>query len=105
MNLLHILNSTFAIPIEQLKDGIVRRADRAYADTHRLTEWLTEQAPVPSWAQRAAATWIIELWMQERDGCEATQLLTVDGKYTRLLRDFSMADIIAIRHSLRQAMR
>jgi hypothetical protein len=40
------------------------------------------------------------LWLSERDACDAKELLKVDEKYTRLLRDFSMSDIIAMRNEI-----
>ena len=100
MNLITILNNSFGLSIDQIEQGIVLRANKIYADTYFIQEWLKDESMVPDWANRAAASWLIEMWMQERDGCDAASLLKVDEKYTRLLRDFSLSDIIAMRNEL-----
>jgi len=100
MNLILVLNNSFGLSIDQIEQGIVLRANKIYADTYFIHDWLKDESMVPDWASRAAASWLIEMWMGERDGCEASNLLKVDEKYTRLLRDFSLSDIIAMRNEL-----
>ena len=100
MNLLNVLNHNFGLSIDQIEQGLILRANKIYADTYFINDWLKDETMVPDWASRAAASWLIEMWMSERDGCEASGLLKVDEKYTRLLRDFSLSDIIAMRNEL-----
>lgn len=100
MNLLTVLNDSFGLSVDQIEQGIVLRANKVYADTYFIADWLEDESLIPDWASRAAASWVIELWLSERDACDATKLLKVDEKYTRLLRDFSLSDIIAIRNEL-----
>lgn len=100
MNLLTVLNHSFGLSVEQIEQGIVLRANRVYADTYLIEDWFKDESLIPKWAKRAAASWLIELWLSERDACDASELLKVDEKYTRLLRDFSLSDIIAMRNEL-----
>lgn len=100
MNLLTVLNHSFGLSIEQIEQGIVLRANKVYADTYFIEDWFKDESLIPKWANRAAASWVIEMWLAERDACTASELLTVDEKYTRLLRDFTLSDIIAMRNEL-----
>jgi len=100
MNLITVLNNSFGLSLDQIEQGIVLRANKVYADTYFIQDWLKDEALIPRWANRAAASWVIEMWLSERDNCEASGLLKVDEKYTRLLRDFSLSDIIAMRNEL-----
>ncbi|MCI0507831.1 MAG: hypothetical protein L0Z73_17215 [Gammaproteobacteria bacterium] len=100
MNLLTVLNSSFGLSLEQIEQGIVLRANKVYADTYFIEDWLRDEKLIPKWASRAAASWVVEMWLSERDACASSELLGVDEKYTRLLRDFSLSDIIAMRSEL-----
>ncbi|HEY5603418.1 MAG TPA: hypothetical protein VIM41_09930 [Gammaproteobacteria bacterium] len=100
MNLLNVLNSSFGLSLDQIEQGIVLRANKMYADTYYIEDWLKDEKLVPDWACRAAASWLIEMWLAERDACNAAELLRIDEKYTRLLRDFTLSDIIAMRSEL-----
>ncbi|WP_455205640.1 hypothetical protein [Kaarinaea lacus] len=99
-SLLTELNSTFGFTAEQIKRGIACRVDGVDAEALDINKWIQSDGSMPSWAKRAAASWVIELWMNERDACEPTELLKVDNRYSRILKDFSMADIIAMRNSI-----
>ena len=100
MNLITVLNNSFDMSLDQIEQGIVLRANKIYADTYFIHDWIKDESLIPGWANRAAASWLIEMWLSERDGCDASSLLKVDEKYTRLLRDFSLSDIIAMRNEL-----
>ena len=100
MNLITVLNNSFGLSLDQIEQGIVLRANKVYADTYFIEDWLKDESLIPKWANRAAASWVIEMWLSERDSCDASGLLQVDEKYTRLLRDFSLSDIIAMRSEL-----
>lgn len=102
LNLIYVLHHSFAIPKHHIGSGIEQRAGQQ-VDAREIDFWIKESAELPEWAHQAAALWIIELWMQERDACEAQQLLKVDEKYTRLLRDYNMGQIIAMRNAIIQA--
>jgi len=101
MNLLQALHDSFGLSMGDIEKGLVSRAKKVYIDTHFLGDWIKDEDKVPQWAHRAAATWLMELWLEERDACESAQLLGVDEKYTRLFKDFSLSDIIAIRNAIR----
>jgi hypothetical protein len=101
LNLIQILGQTFHLDQDAICKGIEDHSQQQI-DAREISIWITDVESVPSWANRAAALWIIEFWMNERDTCEAEGLLRVDEKYTRLLRDFSMGDIITMRSQLAQ---
>ena len=103
MNLIRELHIAFSIPLRQIEQGIILRANKIYADTYFIEDWLNEEQLIPDWAKRAAAVWIIEMWMQERDNCGAATLLKIDEKYTRMLKDFSLADILVMRNQIKTA--
>ena len=112
-NLIHELNVAMGLSLDEIGSGLEARAvalqaqgqqsKGQQADAREIRLWVKPDAEVPDWARRAAALWVIEFWLNERDSCGAEQLLKVDEKYTRLLRDFSMGEIIAMRNQLMQA--
>lgn len=99
-NLIAELNQTFGFSLLEIQQGIARRVAGVDAEVLDISKWMNKVDTIPRWANRGAACWIIELWMAERDACEPTKLLQVDKKYTGLLRNFSMADIIAMRNEI-----
>jgi len=103
MNLLAVLNDSFGLSVDQIDQGIVLRANKVYADTYFIDDWLKDESLIPVWANRAAARWVIELWLSERDACDASNLLKIDEKYTRYLKDFSISEIISMRNELLRA--
>ena len=74
MNLLTVLNNSFGLSVEQIEQGIVLRANKVYADTYFIEDWLKDEKLIPNWASRAAASWLVELWLSERDNCDSTSL-------------------------------
>lgn len=102
-NLLAELNATFGFSVKQIQAAIAARVDGVDSDLLDIEKWIDETDVIPAWANRAAAKWIIELWMIDRDACDPTELLKVDKKYTRLLKNFSMAEIIAMRNEINKA--
>lgn len=100
MNLIRLLNLSFNIPTDEIERGIVSRAEAVYPDTHHMEQWIDHGEQVPPWAHRAAAKWLIELWMHERNECTPQTLLAIDKKYTTYLNGFSMGEIIAMQQSL-----
>jgi hypothetical protein len=106
-NLVHELNATMGLSLAEIGQGLEARAlaqqtQAQQADARELSLWTRPDAELPDWVRRAAALWVIEFWLNERDSCGADQLLKVDEKYTRLLRGFSMGEIIAMRNQLMQ---
>lgn len=109
VNLIHELNINMGLSVTEIGDGLEMRALRQLghahqADARELLLWIRPDAELPDWVRHAAALWVIEFWLNERDNCGAEQLLQVDAKYTRLLRDFSMGEIIAMRNQLTRAV-
>ena len=99
MNIIKTLH-TFGHTSEQIKSGITWHTDTPYPDTHSLDAWLEERKSVPDWVNRAAAKWLIELWMAERSECEANRLLAIDKKYTTYLKGFSVGEIAQMQYTL-----
>ncbi|WP_455210386.1 hypothetical protein [Kaarinaea lacus] len=99
-NLIAELNTRFGFSLQDIQLGIADRVEGVDADVLDVKKWLDNVDTIPSWANRGAAHWIIELWMSERDACEPNELLVVDKKYTRLLKHFSMGEIIAMRNEI-----
>lgn len=103
--LLQELNVEMGLSLEEISDAIAARlgtgADQLQQDQlQQIGQWLNGSKQIPDWANKAAALWVIELWMGERDVCHPGQLLAVDKKYTRLLRSYSMAEIVSFRCNL-----
>jgi len=96
-NLIVELKTTFGFSVDEIQHGLNNRTPGHTITTKDIEDWLAALPNIPSWAQKAAALWIVELWMYERDGCHAGALLAVDKKYTRLLHGFSLEEIIAMR--------
>jgi hypothetical protein len=99
-NLIHVLSTEFNKSEEEIRNGIAARVEGVDADLLDVNGWRTGNANVPKWARLAAARWIIELWLQERDACTASNLLKVDKRFTRLLSGFSMGEIISMRNDI-----
>ena len=99
-NLIAELHTRFGISLQDIQHGIAARVAGVDAEGIDIKKWVDNVDTQPGWARRAAARWIIELWMAERDTCGPTELLGVDKKYTALLKNFSMTDIIAMRNEV-----
>ena len=102
INLIVELHMKFGFSMQEIQQGIAVRVAGVDAEALDIKKWLDKVDTIPKWASRGAASWIIELWMAERDVCKPTELLQVDKKYTGLLKSFSMADIIAMRNEIVQ---
>lgn len=101
-NLICELGSTFGYTNDQIKNGIAQRNEGVDAIALNVEQWKHNDAAIPRWANRAAARWVIEIWMKERDSCDAAELLAVDKRFTRILSDFSMGEIISMRNEISQ---
>lgn len=99
-NLIVELNKSIGMSVEQIHQGLCQRTNNAAPSVADIQQWLVNSATIPEWVNKTAALWIIELWMGDRDACQAGSLLTVDKKYSRILRGFSMAEIISMRQQL-----
>jgi len=104
-NLIAELHDRFGYSVQDIQQGIAARVNGVDAEALDVKNWLDNVNTIPKWALHGAASWIIELWMAERDACEPTELLKVDKKYTALLKRFSMAEIIALRNDIIQRKR
>ena len=101
-NLICELTTTFGFTDEQIKQGIAQRNEGVDAIALNVEQWKKKDAAIPGWAKRAAARWVIEIWMKERDNCDAAELLAVDKRFSRILSGFSMGDIISMRNEINQ---
>jgi len=104
-NLIAELHNQFGYSVQDIQQGIAARVAGVDGEALDIKKWLDNVDTIPKWALRGAASWIIELWMAERDVCEPTELLRVDKKYTGLLKSFSMGEIIALRNDIIQHKR
>jgi hypothetical protein len=105
INLIAELHNRFGYAVADIQQGIAARVAGVDADALDVRKWLDNVDIIPKWASRGAAHWIIELWMAERDACKPDELLRVDKKYTGLLKNFSMAEIITLRNEIMQQKR
>jgi len=65
-------------------------------DRRKLIEWQQDKSLLPGWVERVAAQWIIELWQDERNQCDASDLWKTDTKYSKILSFLTMADIVGM---------
>lgn len=100
--LLQELNTEMGLSPEEISNAIATRTGTGADQLQQIGQWLSDSKRTPDWANKAAVLWVIELWMKERDVCHPSQLLAVDKKYTRLLRSYSMAEIISFRRDLQK---
>jgi hypothetical protein len=105
INLIAELHNRFGYTVADIQQGIAARVAGVDADALDVRKWLDNVDIIPKWASRGAAHRIIELWMTERDACKPDELLQVDKKYTGLLKNFSMAEIITLRNEIMQQKR
>ena len=100
MNLVFELQQNFDLSADDIAAGLARRAEEGCDIPRAIDKWLQQEAILPECVKKAAASWVIEFWLNERDQCEAARLLLVDKKYTRLLRDFTLVEVIALRNAV-----
>lgn len=80
----------------QLCAALAERSGHAAPTLHLLHAWDSGVIAMPAWVERFCAEWIVELWRSERSTCDARALLTIDRKYTRLLSDYSVGDLMTV---------
>lgn len=100
MSILQELKKEVGLSLDEIGNGLATRANTDFKQMKDLPDWLKNPDRIPSWVSRAAALWIVELWLNERDTCGPQRLLSIDKKYTHLLRSFSMGEIIGFRNQL-----
>ena len=119
MNIVRDIRDKLGLDTEQIKQGILqhcpggasanasyqpRRQTVSQAPTDHpnlvIDHWFLDSDQIPKWAKQAAARWVLEMWQEERDACTPSMLLSVDKKFTYILRGYSMAEIIALRNTL-----
>ena len=94
------IHTLFGFSVEHISQAIAQRALPGQDLSLDLGGCLQGDCDLPAWVERAAALWVMDLWTQERDACNSADLLTVDRKYSRILRRYSMADIISFRKEI-----
>lgn len=100
-NLIRELNQSMNFSLEQIQQGLSKRINDT-APMEVVEAWLKDDASMPETLRHTVVMWIMELWAKERDACTAKQLLDVDNKYSRILRDYNLTDIIAFKKELTQ---
>lgn len=100
MNILQELKNAVGLSLDEIGHGIATRANIDIRQVKDIGGWIENTHRTPRWVSRAAALWIVELWLKERDTCALQSLLSVDKKYTHLLRNFTLAEIIEFRNQL-----
>jgi hypothetical protein len=99
-NLIESLQQTLGLSTTQICEALCCHYTAQKLDPELIEQWLSRTEALPKEVNQAAALVVIEQWMAKRDSCGPTELLAVDKQFTRLLRDFSMAEIIALRRQL-----
>jgi hypothetical protein len=51
---------------------------------------------MPGWVERECICWLVELWSRERAECGAARLWEVDRKYTRMLDQLTIAELMTL---------
>lgn len=119
MNIVRDIRDTLGLDVEQIKLGILQhcpgsasanasfeKKDQSVSQAAAVNpnlvidHWFLDSEQIPKWAKQAAARWVLEMWQEERDACTPSMLLSVDKKFTYILRGYSMAEIIALRNTL-----
>lgn len=103
-NIIEELKQSLGLVPGDIKKEISLRATPIQSMGVDLESWSNDPTSMPSWAQAAAAQWVVEMWMAARDVCEPNQLLVIDKKYTHVLRSYSMGDIIALRNAINKVV-
>ena len=98
--LIESLHQTLGLSTTQISEALSRHNNAQQISPEIVSQWLAGDEAMPDRLNHAAALVIIECWMETRDSCDPTELLAVDKKFTRMLRDFSMAEIINLRRQL-----
>lgn len=94
MNIITQLEELTGLSSSQLSKEFARRGNTSSLDKKKLIEWREGKTIMPGWVERVAAQWIIELWQNERNQCDAKNLWETDSKYTQILGFLTMADIV-----------
>lgn len=95
-NIINQLEQLTGLTPTQLSKEFTNRGNTAPVDKKKLIEWQEGKSIMPSWVERVAAQWIIELWQNERNQCDVKDLWTTDSKYTQILSFLTMADIVSM---------
>jgi len=93
-NIINELETLTDLTPSELSKELTRRGNLTSVDKKKLIEWREGKSIMPSWVERVAAQWIIELWQNERNKCSAKDLWQIDTKYTQILSFLTMADIV-----------
>lgn len=96
MNPLEQLKLCTGMTNAQLGTALARRAGNAPVSATQFERWCNGTATIPQWVERASLTWLVELWRAERSGCAANELYRIDQKYTRMLKDFTVAEVMQL---------
>jgi hypothetical protein len=100
LSILQELKNEVGLSLDEIGDGLATRANTDSKQVKDIGDWIENPDQIPNWVGRAAGLWIVELWLKERDTCGPQHLLSIDEKYTQLLRNFSMTEIIEFRNQL-----
>lgn len=92
-NIIQQLEQLTGLTTGQLCKEFSIRSNTATVDTKKLKNWGNGNELMPAWVERIAAQWMIELWQDEREKCDANELWQVDTKYTKTLGFLTMAEI------------
>ncbi|MDH5323926.1 MAG: hypothetical protein OEZ68_03055 [Gammaproteobacteria bacterium] len=98
-NLIRELNHSMNLSPEQIQQTLEQRAPQQALN---VSTWIQDDSSMPTALRHCVVMWIMEIWAKERDACSAKQLLDVDNKFSRILRDYSLTDLIAFKKELAQ---
>jgi len=82
--LLQHLSALTGLGEHQLRLALARKAQREPMEGWQ--DWMLEQA----------VAWVLHLWRLERSECSPRQLWQVDCKYSRLLKHYTVSEVVRL---------
>lgn len=95
-NLLESIEHCTGLSNAEVGIALARRAGFAPVSARRIQAWRDGADAMPSWVERECIHWLVELWSRERNDCGAARLWDVDRKYTRLLDQLTIAELMTL---------
>jgi hypothetical protein len=95
-NLLTSVEHCTGLTDARLGEALARRAGFAPLSARRIQAWRDGSDAMPGWVERECVQWLVELWSRERAECGAARLWEVDRKYTRMLDQLTIAELMAL---------
>ncbi len=95
-NVLTSLKECTGLTESRLGVALARRAGLAPFSARRIHAWRDGSDAMPGSVERECVYWLVEIWAVERANCGASRLWEVDCKFTRMLDQFTIAELMAL---------